>query len=298
MGRCTAVVLSILLIFSIVAAPLRAEHSPEFDSLLAWYKTHYDFTKPDDTVYTFDGEYQAPEGFHAPDSAGLSEFAAWIQNFPIWHRWKSVGKWDGGKMYEFSEISRVVHIPWTGPTFRDRAIPIRLIGEYLWYRNRQLDMAVVPPSGVELTYPVWLSGKPSNNARMELIIKPGTKRDSSDTEYYQFLTFAMANVTYKSLARNCDSIAPGDIMPGDLFITYDSTGKSGQVYVIMHVVQNDLGDKRFIVATGGTEACDFYIPRVNPDRENPWITREDIAALNSGYPNAGFYRLHLAETLR
>ncbi len=295
MGRNKRIVISIFTLILVLAGSSFAERTADFDKLLAWYKTNYDFTEPDDSIYTFEGEYLMPEGFHLPDSSQLSGFAVWVQNFPIWHQWKSVGQWDGGKAFNYDEVSRVVHLPWTGPTFTDRAIPIRILGEYLRYVHREFDLSIFPPAGEELSYSGWLSGKPAYNSRMELFIKPGERRDSSDAEYYQYLTFVMAGTTYKSLARNCDPIEAADIMPGDLYLAYDTTADSGQVYVVMHVVKNDLGDQRFIVATGCRSACDFYIPKVNPDRNDPWVTVGDIASLNTGRQVAGFFRLRLLD---
>ncbi|HKK21931.1 MAG TPA: DUF4846 domain-containing protein, partial [candidate division Zixibacteria bacterium] len=149
--------------------------------------------------------------------------------------------------------------------------------------------------GGPLSYQDWLSGKPAYNSHMELFIKPGPKRDSNDAEYYQYLTFVMSGITYRSLPENCDRISAEEIMPGDLYLAYDTTVDSGQVYVVMHVVQNDNGDKRYIVATGCRSACDFYIPIVNPNRDDPWVTSEDIASLNTGHQVSGFFRLRLIE---
>jgi hypothetical protein len=295
MGRYKGIILAVLALVFAVAASASAERTADFEKLLAWYKAHYDFTEPDDSIYTFEGEYGLPEGFHVPDSSEMSGFSLWVQNFPIWHQWKAVGQWDGGKAFEFNQVSRVVHLPWTGSSFTDRAIPVRILGEYLRYTHHQFDMTIIPPAGKSLSYRDWLSGKPAYNSHMELFLKPGDKRDSSDAEYYQYLTFVMSGITYHSLPENCDPISADEIMPGDLYLAYDTTADSGQVYVVMHVVQNDRGDKRYIVATGCRKACDFYIPIVNPNRDDPWVTTEDIASLNAGHQVSGFFRLRLIE---
>jgi hypothetical protein len=259
-------------------------------SLYEWYRQRYDFISMKDTVFTFESEFKLPPGYLRPDSAELSPFQYWVSRFPLWHRWKPVGVWKGGKAYEKDEVARVVHLPWRGPNYRDCAIPVRILAEFLHYRQREFDLWVIPHLGDTLRYRDWLNGKAYYGGRGEVFIRPGESREPSKEEYYRFLDLCLKNTSYRSLAANCDSIAPDQVAPGDLFIAYDKTGRKGRAYMILNMVNNNKGEKLYAVATGCPEACDFHIPLLNEDRDYPWVTLDRIKSLGDGFPYAGFFR--------
>lgn len=262
-------------------------------SIHDWYSIHYDFISMEDTIYTFETEFEMPEGYRRPDSADLTPFQNWVSHFPLWHRWKPVGVWKGGKAFERDQISRVVHLPWMGRNFRDYAVPLRILAEFLRYQLREFDLQVIPRLGDTLRYTEWLKGKPVYSGRGEVFFKPSRQREHNPYEYFQFLDLCMQNTSYLSLAENCDSIKEGEIAPGDLFIVHDEKGRTGFVYVILNMLINDAGGKLYVVATGCPEACDFHIPLVNEDRNYPWITIERTKSLGSNLPHAGFFRFKI-----
>jgi hypothetical protein len=65
------------------------------------------------------------------------------------------------------------------------------------------------------------------------------------------------------------------------------------VFVILLVTTNDHGDSRYIVGTGCSQPCDFYVPLFHDDRANPWLTLEEVKGLITGYPVIGFHRLRV-----
>ena len=137
------------------------------------------------------------------------------------------------------------------------------------------------------------NGKPVYNNVREVYIHPSEQRDSSASEYYAFLAICQENTRYKSLTNNCDTIAESDLAPGDLYIGYDKSGKTGFVYVLMNMFINDQGNKIYAFATGCPFACDFHMPLVNEDRNDPWLTVEQITSLAPAAEHTGFYRLRI-----
>ncbi|MFQ6008540.1 MAG: DUF4846 domain-containing protein [Candidatus Zixiibacteriota bacterium] len=304
---------SLFLVASFFAADVRSPHLPQTGgesttsggppqqgtsnqavqdslNLVDWYRQHYDFISLEDTIFTFESEFEIPEGYRRPDSAELSLFQNWVSHFPLWHRWKPVGIWKGGKAYERDQISRVVHLPWKGRNFRDCAIPLRILAEFLRYRQREFEMQIIPRLGDTLRYEEWLRSKAVYGGRGEVLIQPDDPREPSPYEYYRFLDFGMKNTTYKSLAANCDSIPESLAAPGDLFVAHNEDATTGCAYVIMNMLVNDANEKLYVVATGCPEACDFHIPLFNENRHNPWITIEHIRILAADLPYAGFFR--------
>ncbi len=284
--------------FSESESPLQAvghptEEDRQSETLRDWYVKHYDFFSMKDTVYTFETEFEFPDGYKRPDSADLTLFQNWVSHFPLWNQWKPIGKYRGGKAFEADQISRAVHLPWKGKTFRDYAIPLRILAEFLRYQHCEFDLHVIPKLGDTLRYEDWLKGKPVSTSGGEVYFKPSEQREHDPYEYYRFLNFCMRSTSYPSLAENCDSITENEVAPGDLFIAHDEKGKSGSVYVILNMLVNEAGEKLFAVATGCPKACDFHIPLFNNNRDDPWITSKHIKALSADMPHSGFFRFRV-----
>jgi hypothetical protein len=276
-----------------LSCPALAGDNPPAGIDRAWYVKHYDFMAIPDTFFTYEQQFKIPEGFHRPDSAALTPFQYWVSHFPIWHDGKSVGAIGGSILYDYHKICRAVHLPWRQRTFTDRAIPIRILAEWLRYRHREYDFQVIPKKGQLLTYRDWLKGTPVYNSDMKVSLKPAPQRDSSAYEFYDFLELCMYNTSYRSITQNCDSIPEAEVAPGDIYAGYDETGKKGFTYVIMNVFLNSAGEKLYAVATGCPLACDFHMPLVNNDRNNPWLTLAGVRALAPGTANTGFFRFRI-----
>ena len=165
-------------------------------SLYEWYQKHYDFIGMKDTIFTFETECEMPEGYRRPDSADLTPFQNWVSHFPLWHRWKPVGIWKGGKAYEADEISRAVHLPWQGRYFKDFAIPLRILAEFLRYQHCEFDLSVIPILGDTLRYEDWLKGEPAYTGRGEVFFKPSKRREHDPSEFYRFLALCLRNTSY------------------------------------------------------------------------------------------------------
>lgn len=283
--------LIVALMFLLISSGFVTAQEPKVvPEITQWYHDHYPFVTHTDSTYTYESEFVWPDGFHRPDSSEQSPFQNWVSNFPLWHQWKPVGHWKGGKLFKHDEVSRVFHLPWKGDRFNDKAIPLRILGEWLFYLHRENELRIWPKAGDTLRYEDFLGGDLRFNNRMEPFFEPTEPRQPSPREYYRFLLFCIDNTTYKSLAANCVSVKPEDLMPGDLLIAHNENGRKGRVYIVMLKVVNDKGDKRFVVACGCEVACDFHIPLLTEDRDQPWVTLEEIEQLAPDYPERGFYR--------
>ena len=289
MTRAVIFLLLLIMCGGIVAA----QDSTDVPEILQWYYDHYPFVTMTDTIFTFESEFVWPDGFHRPDSSEQTPFQNWVSHFPLWHQWTSVGSWKGGKQYAYDKISRPIHLPWKGSRFNDKSIPIRIWGEWLHYNNRGAELKVLPKAGDTLRYEDFLSGDLVYNNRMEPFFKPTEPRQPSDREFYSFLMCCIDHTDYRSLAANSVSIKPDELMPGDLLIAQNETGRKGRVYIVMLKVVNDKGDKRYVVGCGCEEACDFHIPLLTEDRHKPWVTLAEIEQLAPDYPQRGFYRLRI-----
>ena len=261
--------------------------------IVQWYHHHYPFTIMMDSIYTFQSEFDMPDGFDRPDSSQLTDFQNWVANFPLLHQWQSVHTWKGFQKYKAEEISRGVHLPYRSQDFKDCAVPIAILAEYLHYYDRESELSVIPKKGDTLQYKAWLRGQLRYAAFGRVLIEPDEERDVSASEYNKFVHACLYNTSYKSLAQNCDSIDVRELMPGDLFIAHDKLSRAGCVYIVMHMLNNKKGEKLYAVACGCSESCDFHIPLLTGDRDNPWITTDHIQSLAENMPYSGFFRFRI-----
>ena len=287
--------ISILLISMCSTVTTYGNDTTSISPLVAWYQKHYPFVTMKDTIYTFETEYTLPSGYHWTDSSQLTPYQNWISHFPLWHRYKPVGRWRGGKAFEAQDVSRVVHLPWKGPIYKDVMFPLRIVAEYLLYTNHEYNFTVVPRAGDTLNYKTYLHSKVSRTGLGKVIVVPAPQREHSKVEYFNFLTDCMRNTNYKSLAASCDSISIDNVAPGDFLIGHDERGRKGVAYVVLNQITDDNNNKLFVVATGCDDPCDFHIPKLNEDKENPWISKERLLELIDGYPYHGIFRWHFKE---
>lgn len=290
MGRIKQIILFTLI--AMTAISVQAEKTEEFKKQLKYYQETYSFISMKDTVFTFESEFIIPENYHKVDSSQLSPFSNWISNFPIWHHTKSVGKLGRAKLFNYDKVSRVVHLPWSGDTHTDYGIPIRILAEYLLYTKQDNKLLIMPAKGDSISYQNWLTGKISTSYRKGLFLIPGEKRKPNLKEYYRYLSHLTHHSNFNGLIKICTPIARDETAPGDMYIATDKNGNKGNVYFIMNMIENDSGNKLFIIATGCEKSCDFYIPLFNDDRQNPWITLSEIKKLSEFTVGSGFYRLN------
>lgn len=287
--RITKIILTAAI--SAILIPALAE--ADKDSLVAWYHKHYSFATMDDSIFTFESEFELPAGYQPLDAAELTPFQNWIANFPLWHRWKALGSWRNTKLAEPDSISRCIHLPYRGPRQKHFNIPLRIATEWLYQLKRYFDLMWLPHKGDTIKYNDFLGGVLRLTRYGEPFFQEGERRVHDDHEYYGFMGVCMDYNSPLGLTRNCSEIRPEELLPGDLLIGHDDIGKQGHVWVVVQVVANPSGERRYIVATGCDEACDFYIPRLTPDRNRPWLSLSELTDLTASWPHHGCYRMDL-----
>lgn len=285
--------LNFTVISILLSAAVFAQEMQDTTGINYRYKEMYDFVTMQDTIYTFQSEFKLPEGFQHADSVWLNDFQNYVSNFPLWHKGLKVGSFRKKIIYKNTEISRPVHFPYNGPAFTDKAMPIRIMAEYLHDRKREKELTVIPNSGEIMTYDKWLASDITYGPGKSVQFNVPAEKEANLSEYYTFMRMCLENTTYESLARNCDTISASDVRPGDIFVAHSENGREGVVYVILHMIVNSSDDKLYAVATGCKEACDFHIPLFNNDRNNPWIRAREIAELSGDHPRRAFLRLKI-----
>ena len=257
-----------------------------------WLTEHYPFMTQRGVSYTFETQFDWPEGYNRIDSASLNGYQFWVSNLPLWHNRRPAARVTG-IMYNYYRISRPVHLPWRTVRFYDYTIPLQLLAEYYTYVGDTSKIVIAPFAGDTLTYERYLKNTPTSYLGKSLKFEPSEPRPSSEDEFNRFVDQCAKWTTYESLAANCDSVDSNSVLPGDMLIAWNDGGRKGQVWVVIGVITNDSGDRLYVVGTGSQKKCDFYIPLFNDNRDYPWIDIDAVQALAYPFPHKGFYRFRV-----
>jgi len=273
-----------------LSAALLVAADKKSDQKIAWYLKQYPYLDTLGPINTFESEFKWPEGFHRLAPKQLTPYQTWISNIPMWDDGKSVYAINTGTVLKREAISRSIRYPWRTAQFRDCIIPLQLLADYKYWTNRPNDLAFVTKLGDTVTYKRWLQSEISYTPLFRIKYTPTEKREPSEKEFAGFFDLCAFNSDYASLEKQCDPIADSDFRPGDIYIGRDSVGRSGKVFVTLLVATNDKDAFRYVVGTGSTQPCDFYVPLFHEDRSNPWLTPEELKGLITGFPVIGFHR--------
>lgn len=290
MKRTITVAVFLTVILGVVAASTASAKKiiTDYDA----YFKQYPYMTYRGAALTFDSEFEWPEGYDRLDSAQLSPYQYWISFLPLWNPARPVGATKVGILYNPDQITRPINLPWRSTGFFDYIIPIQLKAEFDIATKTPFDFVIKQKKGVDLKFKEWLEGDIVFNARDSLYFVPAKeKREANNTEFNRFFGLVTQRSTYASLVDNCKPVADTNLRPGDMYIAHDEGGLNGKVYVVMCVIQNKEGDRKYIVATGGSDPCDFYIPLFSDRKDYPWISLDQVKALiTDEYPTKGFYR--------
>jgi len=272
-----------------VVVYVQAENPPK-DMDRAWYDQRYDFISYDDTFYTFESEFKFPDGYHRPDSSEMTDFQFWVSHIPLWPEGRWVRKYGGFDLIRWDSTSAVVMLPWAHYVANEYGMALKMWAEYLRYAHRDFDLRWIPLKGEEITYKKFLNGKPARKGSGEFFFLESEPRDTAYIEYYNCLTQIALNTNFKGMAQNMAEVNENELAPGDVYLGYSGPGKDGFLLIILNMIENDNGDRLYAICTGGNPAHDLYIPIFNNDRDNPWITIDQIKAFAPQADSTGFYR--------
>lgn len=260
------------------------------DHQYPWYKEQYPYMLYKDTVFSAESEFYWPKGYQRPKDKRLSRYQNWVSHLPLWHSQRPVGTLFSGFKFTPDKISRPIHLSRWRTKFSDKTIALHLWAEYLKLRGHEREFKVLPIVGDTLVYKDFLSGKISFGSRGQVMYTKTKKRPPSADEFSAFLDVCDQQSTYKSLAANCQPVAGDSLLPGDMYITFNEEGAKGQVIILLTMIVDSSGRKLFTIGAGCERECDFYIPLMNGDKNYPWISADQIAALYPPSDHAGYFR--------
>ena len=209
-----------------------------------------DDDKTDMIHYDHVGDIPVPDGFMRVE--GVDSFAVWLRSVKL-KKDRTVHLYNGELKRNQQAQFAVLDIPVGKKDLQQCADAVmRLRAEYLFSMRRYDEIRFEDNEGKRYQ---WTQGA-----------------DKSSFENYLEQVFSWCGTL--SLERSLHKIAMNDIQPGDVFI---KGGSPGHAMIVVDVVQNEKGDKKFMLAQSYMPAQDIHIVR-NPEKYNdPWYELNDDA---------------------
>jgi len=240
--------------------------------------------------------YSEPEGYVRVPLSDLSDYQVWLTNISLRQQKSNVHNWEGQILIDDSLVHGVLDISIGSPQQKDPDLPVYLRWIYYRVKDHRDSMSIVISSADTINYTRWLEGRYSlRPGGKGLNYRPEEKRPHNQTEFYRCLELAMGQINNKNLLLNVMPVADKDIMPGDLFIQFDSddSDSSGHTAMIFDVCRGKtINDILVLAAWSGDPPHSVYLPRDNRAEHSPWLTVAELRQHLAEFGEGRFYRFN------
>ena len=168
---------------------------------------------------------------------------------------------------------------------------IRIRSEYLWDNNRKDEIGFNFTSGHYCSWKKYAEGyRPKINGNKVTFHKTAAANNSKDN-FYKYLNLIYMYSGTLSLYNELKSINSKDLQIGDMLI---KGGSPGHIVMICDEVENESGEKLFLLFQGNTPAQSVHLVKNLTDTTiSPWYELEDDAITpvsNYTFSSAKFVR--------
>ncbi len=251
----------------------------------------YPFSMDFDPTRTLILSIPSPSGFERYPTGKMTRYMAWLTNLPLKRENHPLLRYDGQKIRGADSITAVIDLSVANANQKNADIPVQLTMEYLKIIGKLDDFFYLLEDD-SLSFGKWMSGKYAKNSRGKIFYTKGDTRENNLTEYYRYIEFLMRNSGAKSLQKNLDLTDQKSIVPGDIFIAFDSddVDSTGFVAIILDVAMDADGNIKVLPAWGGNPASSFHIPKPEPPKARIWFTLKEFLTHMTIHGEGSFYR--------
>ncbi|MFQ6093736.1 MAG: DUF4846 domain-containing protein, partial [bacterium] len=178
--------------------------------------------------------------------------------------------WRGDTLLYAEDAVAVVDLDIPNETYQCADVAMRLWAEYLWSQNRQDEIRFTSLAGAPL---VWKGGNRNG--------------------FVKYLNRVMAYCNTSSMARDYRTVHPDSLLPGDMYIQPDPSGRGGigHLSIIFDVAVNDEGQKLHLFGYGFMPAQDLHIVRPNENEGvGDWFTLEGYENYSRVFGKGQYHR--------
>jgi len=153
---------------------------------------------------------------------------------------------------------------------------MRLRAEYLFASGQQEAISFNFTSGHPARWSDWRDGQRPVVKGNRVTWSAKAEKDSSYRNFRRYLNIVFSYAGTYSLKRELHKVEnPKHIQPGDVFI---QGGFPGHGVLVVDVVENDKGERAFLLAQSYMPAQDIHVLR-NPSAAGPWYTSRSSGKL-------------------
>ena len=221
--------------------------------------------------------FSPPAGYDRLPGANHG-FADWLRNLPLRPEGTAVHLHSGHRKPEQGVHVAVVDIDTGRRDLQQCADAVmRLRAEYLFATGCQDAIRFNFTSGDPARWTDWRSGmRPQVNGN-QVVWRPGRSTDDSHANFRKYLDIVFTYAGSASLVRELKRVEnPAEVLPGDVFI---QGGYPGHAVLVLDVVQNQNGERRFLIGQSYMPAQDFHILKNPGNRESAWYPARSSGAL-------------------
>lgn len=225
------------------------------------------------------------------DESSLSDY---VRKLPLKPVGSDVLTHEGRIIHPADEITAVIN--WKKPSRVQQCadVAIRLHAEFLRSKGKIGSIKYKTLDGTLISYKKWLSGSYSLDSSGSIKYTPSvSKKSDNGIEFENYLQFVMTYANSSSLARDLPVVNEKDLLPGDIYIQPDVSGRGGigHVSIVLDICENSQIQRLYLFGYGFIPAQDFHLPRPGSRQGiGSWFTLEGYKDHASRFGAGKFHR--------
>lgn len=223
--------------------------------------------------------FPPPAGFK-PIPLPQNSFGTWLRQLPLFTNHTEVRLYDGRKKANQSAHLAVFDIDVGRRDLQQCADAVmRLRAEYLRAVNREDAIAFNFTSGDLASWQQWRQGMRPQVSGNKVFWQQKAAADNSYRNFRRYLDSVFTYAGSASLILELKAVKqPEKILPGDVFI---QGGFPGHAVIVMDVVENEHGQRRFMLAQSYMPAQQIHLLRSPANRASPWYPAKNHGLLKT-----------------
>lgn len=214
------------------------------------------------------GFIPAPDGFNRVE-IDEGSFEGWLRYLPVKRGEDTVYLYNGRPKADQSVHYAVIDIDTGERDLQQCAdVVIRLIAEYLFFKNQTDKIAFNFTSGDRAYYGKWRNGYRPRVHGNSVTWNKTAEADSSYENFRRYLITVFVYAGSYSLKRELEAVRDIDDMKiGDIFI---QGGFPGHAVIVVDMAEDEDNNRVFLLAQSYMPAQDFHILKNHNDEISPW----------------------------
>ena len=212
---------------------------------------------------------QIPEGYKRTVYAKKS-FQEYLRNYRLKEYGSPIINYDGSRYFAQHWHDAILEVPVPSNGLQQCADALmRIRAEYLWDQGRKNEIGFNFTSGHYCSWKKYAEGfRPKINGNKVSFHKTAAP-NSSKTNFYKYLNLIYIYAGTLSLHTELPKVAVKDLTIGDMLVR---PGTPGHIEMIVDKIENNEGDKMFLLAQGNTQEKNVCLLKNFEDTSiSPWF---------------------------